>query len=204
MSQFLIVDDHHLYVAALEREIARLRPNSLVHQASSLRSALILIANRTDYELVFLDLKLPDSQGVEAVKAIAKAAPSTRVAVISGYEDPRLMREAYEAGAIGFIHKGAEPTTFNQALGNILSGGFYFSSEALAAKPFSQDVASLTPRERQVLDELVSGQSTKLIARKLGLAPTTVDKHIDQIRAKVGVTTRMQLVARIREFAGSI
>jgi DNA-binding NarL/FixJ family response regulator len=204
MSQFLIVDDHHLYVAALEREIVSIRPSALVHRASTLKTALVLLAGRTEYELVFLDLKLPDSQGMEAVNAMVKASPGTRVAVVSGYEDPRLMREAYEAGAIGFVCKGTEPATFTQALASLLSGGFYFSSEALVAKPLSQDVAGLTPREKQVLDELVTGQSTKLIARKLGLAPTTVDKHIDQIRAKVGVATRMQLVARIREFAGSV
>jgi two-component system response regulator FixJ len=109
------------------------------------------------------------------------------------------MRDAYEAGAIGFLPKVLDLTALQHALAALLSGGFYFSADALAARPLGDGVADLTPRERQVLNELVSGQSTKLIARRLGLAPTTVDKHIDQIRAKVGVATRMQLVARIRE-----
>jgi DNA-binding NarL/FixJ family response regulator len=204
MRQYLIVDDHHLYFVALEREIVRIQGDAVIHHASNLKAALLLLSRRTPYDLVFLDLKLSDSQGVGAVVAIIKAAPGIKVAVVSGYDDPRLMRDVYEAGAIGFVHKGTEPTVFNQALQSLLAGGFYFSAEALAARPLSKEVAGLTPREREVLDELVSGQSTKLIARKLGLAPTTVDKHIDQIRGKVGVATRMQLVARIREISDSL
>jgi DNA-binding NarL/FixJ family response regulator len=203
MMRMLIVDDHHLYVSALERELKQLRPQALCHRASNLQAALKLLSEPAKYDIVFLDLRLPDSQGVDAVATVLKAAPDTRVAVISGYDDPRLMRDAYDRGAVGFLQKGAELEAFRNGLTSLLSGGFYFTAEALASKPPRDDVATLTRRERQVLDELILGQSTKVIARKLGLAPTTVDKHIDQIRSKVGSNTRLELVARIRELRRS-
>ena len=200
----LIIDDHHLFARALRDEICRLQPDPIVHHAASLSAALALLSNQTPYDIVFVDLKLPDASGMSAVNAVIGAAGSAKVAVVSGFGESHLVREIYRAGAAGYIPKGFEIGPLQLALARLLSGGFSFPAELLESQAQSPKVRDLTKRESQVLDELAQGLSTKLIARRLGLAPTTIDKHIDQIRAKAGVATRMQLVAKIREVRASM
>lgn len=198
MSQILIVDDHTLFTQALEQELLRLSgPELLIHRAVTLDAAIKLL-RIGKYDIVFVDLRLPDAQGVSVVKTAATIADGSKVVVVSAYDDPRLMRAAFESGAVGFLPKAFDLSATRAALQQVLDRGFFFPPEALSdsARTLKDD---LTKRERDVLDELAGGLSTKHIARKLGLAPTTVDKHVDQIRGKFGVATRLQLVAKIRE-----
>jgi DNA-binding NarL/FixJ family response regulator len=201
MTQFLIVDDDTLFTRALEQELARLRPEALIHRAVRVESATRLLQiNR--YDVIFLDLRLPDAQGIGVVTTTARLANGSKIVVVSAYDDPRLMRAAFEEGAVGFLPKALDLPATQAALQQVLDRGFYFPPEALSA-PCRGLTDELTKRERDVLEELASGISTKHIARKLGLAPTTVDKHVDQIRVKFGVATRLQLVAKIRDMRGT-
>jgi DNA-binding NarL/FixJ family response regulator len=199
MNRILIVDDHWLYADALEKEVERLRPGVQCTWTSNLAAAVDLLTAQNRFDFVFLDLKLPDAHGADALARVLATQPGLKVVVISGYEDVRLMRQTYELGAIGFLQKGWDPPAFQRALELLLSGGFYFPPESLERSVRRGPTSGLTPRETDVICELAQGISTKQIARKLGLAPTTVDKHIEQIRVKLGVRTRMQLVARIHE-----
>jgi DNA-binding NarL/FixJ family response regulator len=199
MTRILIVDDHWLYADALEKEVLRLRPGAQCTWTPTLAAAMELLGARPPFDFVFLDLKLPDAHGADALTRMLALQPALKVVVISGYEDVRLMRETYEMGAIGFLQKAWEPPAFQRALEQLLSGGFYYPAESLERSVRRGPTSGLTPRETDVICELAQGISTKQIARKLGLAPTTVDKHIEQIRVKLGVRTRMQLVARIHE-----
>lgn len=200
MTRILIVDDHWLYANALEKELLRLRPEAQCTWVATLAGADELLQANGNFDFVFLDLKLPDAHGADALARLLAQRPGLKIAVVSGYEDVRLMRQTYELGAIGYLQKGSDPQGFQRALELLVAGGFYFPVEALerGGKRVGP-TAGLTPRETDVLCELAQGISTKQIARKLGLAPTTVDKHIEQIRVKLGVRSRMQLVARIHE-----
>ena len=197
MSQILVVDDHSLFTCALEQQLNRLRPEILVHRAITLGAALKLL-HLSKYDFAFVDLRLPDAQGVGVVKTVLAHANEAKIVVVSAYDDPRLMREAFESGAVGFLPKALDLSATQAALQQVLDHGFFFPPESFAdsSRPLTTE---LTKRERDVLEQLASGLSTKLIARKLGLAPTTVDKHVDQIRGKFGIATRLQLVAKIRE-----
>lgn len=196
MANILIVDDHWLFAAAVEREVRRLQPESECARAGSLADALTLIRLGRRYDLALVDLKLPDAQGLSAVEALRRESPHTKIAVISAYEDARLMREAYRLEAVGYLSKACAPESFERGLQLLLSGGFYYPPEVLDS-PRLAGPHGLTPREGDVLDQLVRGMTSKQIARKLGLAPATVDKHVEQIRVKLGARSRIQLLARL-------
>lgn len=196
MAQILIVDDHWLFASALEREVRRLQPESECVRAGSIADALALVRLGRKFDLALLDLKLPDSHGLSALEALRREAPLTKIAVISASDDTRLMREAYRLEAVGYLSKAGTPESFERGLQLLLSGGFYFPTEALEPSRHSSP-HGLTPREGDVLSQLVRGMTSKQIARKLGLAPATVDKHVEQIRVKLGARSRIQLLARL-------
>jgi DNA-binding NarL/FixJ family response regulator len=196
MAQILIVDDHWLFAAAIEREVRRLSPESECFRAGSLADALTLLRLGKRFDLVLLDLKLPDAQGLSAVEALRREASQMKVAVISAYDDSRVMREAYRLEAVGYLSKASAPESFERGLQLLLSGGFYYPPEVLEPQRTSGP-HGLTPREGDVLGQLVRGMTSKQIARKLGLAPATVDKHVEQIRVKLGARSRIQLLARL-------
>jgi len=196
MAKILIVDDHWLFAAAVEREVRRLQPESECARAISLGDALTLVRLGRKFDLALVDLKLPDAQGLSAVEALRRETPSTKIAVISAYDDARMMREAYRLEAVGYLSKSGPPEIFERGLQLLLSGGFYYPPEVLEP-PRHAGPHGLTPREGDVLDQLVRGMTSKQIARKLGLAPATVDKHVEQIRVKLGARSRIQLLARL-------
>jgi DNA-binding NarL/FixJ family response regulator len=202
MTTILIVDDHWLYASALGQEVQGVLPDTSWLHAGSLADALAQLSQENTIEYVFLDLKLPDARSLEALHAIRRAAPDAKVAIVSAYEDVRMMREAYDAGAIGYLPKAGDPSEFKRALAQLLTGGFYFPAQMFEPASVTAAGRGLTPRETDVLNELVLGQTTKKIARKLGLAPTKVDKHVEQIRAKFGARTRVELLARVHDARG--
>ncbi len=198
MAKILIVDDHFLFAQAVEREVRRLQPESECARAGSLADALTLMRLGKKFDLVLLDLKLPDANGLGAVESVRKESPQSKIAVISAYEDARLMREAYRLEAVGYLSKSSAPESFERGLQLLLSGGAYFPQDVLDARR-PPGPHGLTPREGDVLDQLVRGMTSKQIARKLGLAPATVDKHVEQIRVKLGARSRIQLLARLSD-----
>jgi DNA-binding NarL/FixJ family response regulator len=198
MRNILIVDDHWLVAAAIEREVQRLLPECECARARSVADALALVRLGRRFDLVLLDLRLPDAQGLAALEVMLRESPKSKVAIVSAYEDVNVMREAYRLGAIGYLPKAGPPESFQRALQLLLSGGFYFPIEALEPARHNSP-HGLTPREGDVLSQLVLGMTSKQIARKLGLAPATVDKHVEQIRVKLGARSRIQLLARLGE-----
>lgn len=198
MRNILIVDDHWLVAAAIEREVQRLLPECECARARSVADALALVRLGRRFDLVLLDLRLPDAHGLAALEVMLRESPKTKVAVVSAYEEVNVMREAYRLGAIGYLPKAGPPESFQRALQLLLSGGFYFPTEALEPARHNSP-HGLTPREGDVLSQLVLGMTSKQIARKLGLAPATVDKHVEQIRVKLGARSRIQLLARLGE-----
>jgi DNA-binding NarL/FixJ family response regulator len=196
MRQILIVDDHWLFAAAVEREVRRLQPESECSRAGSLADALALVRLGKKFDLALVDLKLPDAQGLGVVETLRREAPLMKIAVISAYDDSRMMREAYRLEAVGYLSKAGAPESFERGLQLLLTGGFYYPPEVLEP-PRHAGPHGLTPREGDVLGQLVRGMTSKQIARKLGLAPATVDKHVEQIRVKLGARSRIQLLAQL-------
>ena len=139
--------------------------------------------------------------GLDSVRAVRTRCPEVPVLVLSGHEDPAVVRECIDLGAFGFVPKSAPSDQFHAALKLVLSGGVYLPPTSLSigapATRAQQDAwsrlgAHLTERQRQVLLGIVQGKPNKVIARDLGLSDTTVKSHVAHILDALVVSNRTE------------
>jgi DNA-binding NarL/FixJ family response regulator len=199
----LIADDHPLVRHALARSVARLRPEARVLQAASHDDTLAQLAAEQP-TLALVDLHMPGMDGTLALRRLRAAAPATRLLVVSGNDDPAVMRAALAAGAAGFVPKSEPPERLEQALALVLAGGTWLPPQALAdcrdgVPPARPDPAALTPRQTEVLHGLMRGLPNKLIARELGLTEGTVKIHIAAILRALQARNRTEAVVVARD-----
>jgi DNA-binding NarL/FixJ family response regulator len=199
----LIADDHPLVREALARTVARVRPEAEVLQAASHDDTLARLAAEQP-PLALVDLHMPGMSGTLALRRLRAASPSTRLLVVSGDDDPAVMRAALAAGAAGFVPKSEPPERLEQALALVLAGGTYLPAQALAdfrdgQAPPRADPGALTPRQTDVLHGLMRGLPNKLIARELGLTEGTVKIHIAAILRALQARNRTEAVVVARD-----
>lgn len=199
----LIADDHPLVRDALARTVLRVCPDArLLHAAGHDDTVAQLAAARPVLALV--DLHMPGMDGTLALRRLRAASPTTRLLVVSGDDDPAVMRAALAAGAAGFVPKSEPPERLEQALALVLAGGTWMPPQALAdlrdgAPPGRADPGALTPRQTEVLHGLMRGLPNKLIARELGLTEGTVKIHIAAILRALRAKNRTEAVVVARD-----
>jgi DNA-binding NarL/FixJ family response regulator len=180
-----------------------------VLEAGSLHDALALARVHPDLRLAFLDLRLPDAQGLESVQRWRQACPQVPAVVLSADDRVDTVISAIDAGAVGFIPKTARSADMRRALVQVLSGGVYLPDlpdaptpsgghghEALDASDGGLSLG-LSERQLEVLSLLVEGQTNKDICRTLVLSDSTVKTHLAAIFRKLGVNTRTQAVVAV-------
>jgi len=203
--KILIVDDHHIIREGMRPVLTRLEPAVEVLEAGNFEEALWIASRNPELDLVLLDLRLPDVAGFAALSGLQERFPSLPVVVMSGEDDPELVRSAIDRGALGYIPKSSSGEVILGALRLVLSGGTYVPREAIerasgASPPpqHSPDEVSqrlgITPRQAEVLALLLAGKSNKLISRELNLAESTVKNHVAAVFKALNVTTRVQAV----------
>ena len=210
----LVVDDHAIIRQGLRAVLAQLADGGgpvEVLEASGYGEALDRIAATPDLDLVLLDLRMPDVSGFAALADIEDRHPDVPIVVMTGEDDPELVREAFEHGALGFIPKSSPPPVILAALRLVLSGGTYVPPEILAARAapriapafpaapnpdaaLAADRLGITPRQSDVLTLLLAGKSNKVISRELHLAEGTVKNHVAAVLKALNVDTRVQAV----------
>ena len=168
-------------------------------------AAAIAKRDAAPYDLILLDLNLPGVGNLEALASIRDAFPQAPVVVLSGEDDPRMIRATIEHGAMGFVPKSSTPEILIQALRLILAHGVYLPLSALAsddtpapAAPATGDSAALlgnlSPRQVEVLHCVIRGQPNKLIARNLALSESTVKAHLSAVLRTLGARNRTEAV----------
>jgi DNA-binding NarL/FixJ family response regulator len=205
--KILIVDDHQLIREGLRPVLKQLAPPpevAEVLEAADFESALGLAQQHPDLDLVLLDLNLPGITGFAALERLQERFPAVPVVVVSGEDDPALVRGALDHGALGFIPKSSSSAVILGAIRLVLAGGTYLPREIMAAPgPAPAPRApgrdglhglGLTPRQADVLRLLLAGKSNKLICRELDLAEGTVKNHLAAIFRALKVSTRMEAV----------
>jgi DNA-binding NarL/FixJ family response regulator len=207
--KLLIVDDHHLIREGLRPILKRLGDGeeTEVLEAASFEAAVEFADRHPDLDLLVLDLRLPNVAGFAALCDLQERHPSLPIVIMSGEDDPELMREAIDHGALGFIPKSSGGDVILNALRLVLSGGTYLPREIMAARPKAAAavptpppiprVTGLTPRQADVLALLVAGKSNKAICRELHLAEGTVKTHIAAVFRALNVTSRVQAVLAV-------
>jgi DNA-binding NarL/FixJ family response regulator len=198
--KILLVDDHGLFRAGLCRLLQDLEPNISVEEARSVASAERF--SPRVFDLILLDLTMPDTSGVNTLERIKLLFPDSTVVVVSGEEDPRVIHSVIEGGASGYIPKSSEPNILLLALRLVLEGGIYLPRQAMAAfekvivtkDPKQQELERLTGRQRQIFAMAVKGISNKQIARDLELSVNTVKSHLSTVYREMGFHNRTEAV----------
>lgn len=205
--KMLVVDDHAILRQGLAALLLDSGTASEVLHAADQAQGLAMLAAHGDLEAVLLDLRLPDSDGLGAITAFARASPTVPIIIVSASEEAGDVRRALELGALGYVPKSASPETLLSAVRLVLSGEIYVPplmlSAAAAAGAAVAPLEPLTPRQHEVLAALARGLSNKEIGQTFGLSEKTVKVHVGAIFRALGVTNRTQ-AARAAHAAGLI
>jgi DNA-binding NarL/FixJ family response regulator len=196
----LIADDHPMLLEGLRK---LLEPRfEIVGTATDGRALLEAVqAQRPD--LVITDISMPDCDGLEATRLLQARVPEARVVILSVHAEPSFVHAAFEAGAHAYLTKASVPDEIERALGEVLQGRFYVSPivARAAVKPArdapapeqAQAAEPLTPREREIVNLVGAGLGNKEIAARLGISVTTVRTHLNNVYAKLGLASRVEL-----------
>jgi DNA-binding NarL/FixJ family response regulator len=205
----LLADDHPVVRRGLAALLGTLEEFEVVAEAED-GEAAVREAQLTRPDVVLMDIRMPGIDGVEATRRIRKAVPDTAVLVLTMYDEDATVFTAMQAGAQGYLLKGAEQDEIADAIKAVARGQAIFGpgiaarllehfahppAGAEADEPFPE----LTPRERDILGLLSQGRRTAEIASTLHLSPKTVSNNLTTIFAKLEVADRTAAVIRARE-----
>lgn len=210
--QLLVVDDHSLFRRGLMALLSQDPRFEVSCEAGDVGEALRCV-QRQRPDLILLDNHLPGVLGVDAIPSLREAAPGTRILMLTVSENEADLVAALKAGADGYLLKTVESHHLCEAIFKVMDGESVVSPEmttklvaALRAQPpghgdavdappvaaVDVELASLSAREREILDLIAGGDSNKHIARKLDIAETTVKIHVQHILRKLHITSRVQ------------
>lgn len=187
----LIVDDHPLFRMGLSLALAA-EGFTVTGEAANGKEALRKVA-AGGVDLVLLDIRMPDMDGIEACTLMTSRADDAPVVVmLTTHDEPGVVRSARQAGATAFLSKETDPRELARLLRAILAD---------PARDWLPQVSlpSLTPREEQVLGLLGQGHSNKEIAKLIGVSPETVKDHVERVYQKLDVRDRLGAVRRATE-----
>ena len=201
----LIVDDDDLMRAGLRGVLASDAAIEVVGEASDGRDA-VYRARLLSPDVVLMDIRMPDLDGISATRELLEAFPDVRVMIVTTFEQDDYIFGALRAGASGFLLKRTRPEDLIGAVKTIAAGDSLLSPsvtsrviERMAQQPApdaEHDVRldELTPREREVLELMARGQSNGEIAATLVVEESTVKTHVRRVLAKLGARDRVQAV----------
>lgn len=193
MDRIVVADDHPLFRAALRSAVDKAAPGAEVVECASLAEArAAMVAGPVD--LLLLDLKLSDSEGMAGLAAVRAEQPTVPVAVVLASEDAPVVRHALGLGAAGFIPKSSSLPQMVEAIAAILAGDSWAPDVPEADDDLAGRVASLTPSQLRILEGLKAGRLNKQIAFDLGVSEATIKAHLTSVFRKLGVHNRTQAV----------
>ncbi|MES3040144.1 MAG: response regulator transcription factor [Pseudomonadota bacterium] len=206
--KFVIADDHPLFRDALKRTVAGLFPNAVLIEADSTASLQTQLEQthleRTaEPDLLLLDLHMPGSSGFSGLVHVRARYPALPVIVVSGNEEPSVMRRAIAHGASGYIPKSSSLDDMAQAISAVLDGDVWLPASAAGAQQthlapdevdIAQRIRDLTPQQFRVLMMLADGLLNKQIAYELNVSEATIKAHMTAILKKLGASNRTQAV----------
>ena len=198
----VIADDHEIVRAGL-KNLLQNEDCEIVAEYSTGREA-VEGTRELKPDVVILDISMPDLNGVEATQQISKQSPDTKIVVLTMHDSEELARKVLEAGARGYVLKSDAVRDLANAVKSVVKGKPFFSgkiSEMLlrgyldgSKKTESEVIPALTPREREVVQLLAEGKSSKEVASVLGTSPATVETQRAKIMQKLDLHSVTDLV----------
>ena len=211
--KILLADDHTLFREAMLHPLRQLDANAEIFQAGTATQALAIAQEKSDLDLVLLDLSMPGMDGLTAVMTFRDRFPDLPLVVLSANEEHDDIQAVLEAGAMGFVPKSSSTQVMLGALRLVLSGGPYIPpmllqraqyaieppAKAPRTIPTADGMDDLTPRQFEVLEALAEGLSNKLIGRKLDLSEGTVKVHLAAIFRALDAKNRTDVVIKAQD-----
>ena len=200
MIKAVIVDDHAVVRSGIKLLLEREEDIEVVGEAGNAKDA-VFRARALKPDVILLDVVMPGESGIEVLPTLLKESPETKILVLSMQDDPRYVREAFAAGAAGYVLKEAADVEVVSAVREIAAGGRYvhptLGARLVAAEAEAQAAAEADPlseREREVLRLLALGHTNQEIAKMLYISVRTAETHRAHIMQKLGISTRAELV----------
>ena len=200
MIRVLIVEDHAVVRSGLRRILDAESDVEVVGEAGTVREA-VFEARSSKPDVILMDVVMPEQSGIEGAPEVLKEAPEARILMLSMQDDPRYVREAFAAGAAGYVLKEAADAEVVEAVRRVAAGESYVHP-ALGARLVAVESEEhrraerdpLSDRERQVLRLLALGHTNQEIARMLYISVRTAETHRAHVMQKLRLQTRADLV----------
>ncbi len=192
----ILADDHPIVRAGIRSELEKIPGVVVAAEAADGREALALVETHRP-EVVFMDISMKGLNGLEATARVSKEFPKTRVIILSMHQTEEYFWQAIKAGASGYLLKKAAITELAAALKRVLAGEIYLardiSSKMVQRLPLQQiaqqkgPLEKLTDRQREILQLIAEGQTTKAIALILKVSPKTVEYHRAKLMERLNI-----------------
>jgi DNA-binding NarL/FixJ family response regulator len=199
----LIVEDHRVVAEGLAALINHQGDMKVVGEAGSVADCVDLAADLGP-DVVLLDFRLPDGTGAEAATAIREIRPEAKLIFLTREDTEAARFAAVQAGASAFIHKSKAASEVVDAIRDVARGRVLITPRTIATllakrRAIEAQLERLTPREREVLQLMGEGLSSRSVAAKMGISYTTVRTHIRSLGSKLGVHSKLEAIVKARE-----
>ena len=203
----LIADDHPVFRFGLQSLVSSMPDMEVIGEATNGKSAVELSTSLKP-DIILMDINMPGLNGIEATREILKVQPQMGILVITMFDDDSVF-DAIQAGARGYLLKGADPEETLRAIQSVANGAAifspkvakrlitYFGKQQSAAE--TETFPELTEREREILKLIAQGLTNPAIAEKLVLSPKTIRNHVSNIFSKLQVNNRAQAIVKARQ-----
>lgn len=194
-TRVLLADDHTLVRAGLRKLLESMGDIEVVGEAGDGLELLEMVA-ALQPQMVLMDIAMPGLNGLEATERIVKSWPEVRILILSMHQNAEYVRHALRQGAVAYLLKDAAPLELEMAIKAVRRGDTYLSAAVsngvvsdyvYRLRSEDRPKEALTPRQREVLQLIAEGQSTKEIARKLSVSVKTVETHRTQLMKQLDV-----------------
>jgi DNA-binding NarL/FixJ family response regulator len=187
----LIADDHRLILEGIRRALTSVEDIEVVGEAQTGSQVMPLVL-RTDPDVVLLDLRMPELDGLACLDAIRSRAPKVKVVVLSAFSDPEHIQSAFSHGATAYIVKSVNPVDLPSALRQAVEETVYRAAPVLDGGEGGRNDVGLTERELAMLKAVARGLSNQAIGKEFWVTEQTVKFHLTNIYRKLGVANRTE------------
>ena len=202
--RILLADDHPMIRAGFKSMLDKNERFEIVGEAGNGKE-LIALADELYPDIILVDISMPVMSGLDVLEELSGRIPAARLIVLTMHEEREYILQALKNGAAGYLLKNIERFELERAIITVYEGGKYFSpvvtnilAEAVS-KPEPGDTAEVTPREKEVLELVAKGNSTKQIADLLGISIRTVESHRINMLKKMKVNNTAGLIKKAIE-----
>lgn len=200
MKNLLIADDHLVFGSAMQYLLKQLDQTIETTPVGSVAEVIEVLDAGKCFDLILLDYMMPQMDGLEGLALIMQSYPNSKIGIISGHTDARLMRKALDAGSIGWIPKTISEEPLLHALRLMASGERFIPVDMIDELTERATAADIfTNRERDVADLIAEGITDKGISSRLEMSPGTVSVHLRSLYKKTGTDNRTKLAIIYRD-----